>query len=94
MAAWWVSLCPNSPWSQGNCFGQWRSKVWTADSTAWTSHYREKKTQKIRLRVSVADTNDPLGGVFVRQNKHTDIFLFLGTCTGHLTLFSDISMVC
>lgn len=38
MAVWWASECPSSPWSPGNCFGRWRSKVWTADPTAWTSH--------------------------------------------------------
>lgn len=37
-AAWWVLVCPSSPWSPGNCFGLWRSKVWTADPTARTSH--------------------------------------------------------
>lgn len=38
MAVWWAWVCPSSPWSPGNCFGRWTSKVWTADPTAWTSH--------------------------------------------------------
>lgn len=38
MAVWWVLVCLDSPWSPGNCFGQWRRKVWTADPTARTSH--------------------------------------------------------
>lgn len=34
----WVSVCPSSPWSQGSCFCQWKSKVWTADPTARANH--------------------------------------------------------
>lgn len=88
MAVWRVSVCPSSPWSQGNCFGQWRSKVWTAAPTAWTSRYRETETQKIRLNVSKADINDPFGRFFVRQNKQVKQELFLAICHLSLTFYS------
>lgn len=84
MPARWVSVFPSSPWSQENCFGQWRSKVWTADSTAWTNHYREKETQEIRLRISEADMNDPFGNFLSDKIKKLMSFCFweltLGIC--------------
>lgn len=55
MAVRWVLVCPSSPWSPGNCFCQWRSKVWTADPTARTSHCRDKKKKKTKKNVSETD---------------------------------------
>ncbi len=54
-------MCPSSPWSPGNCFCQWRSKVETADSTAEINHCRDIETKK-------KDMSYPFG-MFTHQSE-------------------------